>query len=111
MMQIRILPVALCFLLSFVCTRKHEGREIGMDPQQQQTYDAKLVNALGGALKKARELGYENEKMKVTLSVSDSVCKVYFETIPEPGHAILGGDLTIDVDFNTHRIIDFERGQ
>ena len=81
-----------------------------MDPQQQ-TYDANLVKALEAAMKKARELGYEIERMKVTLSVSQSVCKAYFETIPKPGHAILGGDLTIEMDFETHRIINFERGQ
>jgi hypothetical protein len=78
---------------------------------QQQTYDSKLVAALGVAIKKARELGYGIEKMKITLSVTDRVCTAYFETIPEPGHAILGGDLTIKVDINTQTVIDFERGQ
>jgi hypothetical protein len=78
---------------------------------QQQTHDESLVKALELGIKKARELGYEVEKMKIALSASDGVCMVYFELIPEPGHVALGGDLTVKVDLKTRSVIDFERGQ
>src|SRR5438132_6718220 len=54
-----------------------------------------LVRAFEVALDKARELKYQLERMKVTFSVSDDACTAYFEVVPEPGHLVLGGDLTI----------------
>jgi len=63
------------------------------------------------ALDKACELKYELERMKVTFSVSDDACTAYFEVVPEPGHLVLGGDLTVKIDLNTKQVIDFERGQ
>ena len=78
---------------------------------QQQSYDVELVKALEKALQQARTLGYEAEKMRVSLLVANDVCTTYFEVVPPPGQAILGGDLTIQVDLNTHHVINFERGQ
>ncbi len=70
-----------------------------------------LVKAFEVALDKAREFKYELERMKVTFSVLDDACIAYFEVVPEPGHAVLGGDLTVRIDLNTKQVIDFERGQ
>jgi len=70
-----------------------------------------LVKAFEVALDKARELKYQLERMKVTFSVADDACTAYFEVVPEPGHLVLGGDLTVKIDLNTKQVIDFERGQ
>src|SRR5437773_677791 len=70
-----------------------------------------LVKAFEVALDKAREFEYELERMKVTFSVSDDACTAYFEVVPEPGHVVLGGDLSVKIDLNTKQVIDFERGQ
>jgi hypothetical protein len=78
---------------------------------QQQRYDAELVKALESALKQARALGYAAEQMRVSLSVADEVCTTYFEVVPPRGQFVLGGDLTVQVDLNTHNVIQFERGQ
>src|SRR6266567_4469401 len=59
-----------------------------------------LVKAFEVALDKAREFKYELERMKVTFSVSDDACTAYFEVVPEPGHLVLGGDLTVKIDLN-----------
>lgn len=78
---------------------------------QQLSYDAELVRALERALKQARSLGYDAEKMRVSLSVADDVCTTYFEVVPPPGQVVLGGELTVQVDLNTQHVINFERGQ
>ena len=78
---------------------------------QAEQYDAQLVGAIGVAIGKARELGYDVEAMSVKASVADRTCTVYFEPVPEPGSAILGGDLTVDVNLDTKEIVKFERGQ
>jgi hypothetical protein len=78
---------------------------------QQQSYDTELVKALERALKQARSLGYDAEKMRVSLSVADDVCTTYFEVVPPPGQVILGGDLTVQIDLNTQNVIHFELGQ
>jgi len=70
-----------------------------------------LVKAFEVALDKARELKYQLERMKVTFSVADDACTAYFEVVPEPGHLVLGGGLTVKIDLNTKQVIDFERGQ
>ena len=78
---------------------------------QQLSYDAELVSALERALKQARSLGYDAEKMRVSLSVAEDVCTTYFEVVPPPGQVVLGGELTVQVDLNTQHVINFERGQ
>ena len=78
---------------------------------QQELYDARLVKALEIATQKARGLGYDIEKMKITLSASKSMFTLYFEVQPELNQAILGGDLTITLEIDTLRILGFERGQ
>jgi hypothetical protein len=78
---------------------------------QQQSYDVELVKALERALQQARALGYATERMRVSLSVAEDVCTTYFEVVPPRGQVILGGDLTVQVDLNTQKIIHFERGQ
>lgn len=78
---------------------------------ERERYDETITQALRVALAKARELGYEVEKMQVTVSVRDVKATAYFETIPEPGHAILGGDLTVVVDVKTLAVVDVQRGQ
>ena len=78
---------------------------------ERQARQRDLVKAFDVALDKAREFKYELERMKVTFSVSDDACTAYFEVVPEPGHLVLGGDLTVKIDLNTKQVIDFERGQ
>jgi len=73
--------------------------------------DRKVLQALNVAMQKARELDYELEKMAVTLSRTKQTCTAYFHPIPEPGHAVLGGDLTVVVDLGRMECIRVERGQ
>jgi hypothetical protein len=82
-----------------------------MNPEQKKRYDANLIKSLEVALQKARELRYEVEEMSVTLTCSDEICTAYFALIPEPGHAVLGGDLTVRVGLKDLKVVDFQRGQ
>ena len=75
------------------------------------SHDASYLNAVEIAMVKARELGYPVGKMKVTFFRTNGVCTTYFETMPESGHAVLGGDLTVNVELRTLKIVGIERGQ
>jgi len=110
MNRVQILVIGLGVVLCVGNAESQQGKGARMNPQQE-LLDANIVKALEIGLKKARELGYDIEKMKVTLSVSDGACIVYFEILVPPGQGMLGGDLTVTIDLKSQRVIKFERGQ
>lgn len=74
-------------------------------------FDARLLAGIRVALGKARELGYAVERMDVTASVSQGICKVYFAPLADPGTIVSGGDLSLNVDPQTEEVIGVQRGQ
>jgi hypothetical protein len=78
---------------------------------QSPEFDARLLNGIRVALRKARELGYPVERMDVTASISDGLCSVHFAPLADPGTIVTGGDLSLTVDPQTETISRVLRGQ
>jgi hypothetical protein len=74
-------------------------------------FDARLLNGIRVALRKARELGYNVERMDVSASVSEGVCSVHFAPLARPGTIVAGGDLSLTVAPDTEEILEVKRGQ
>ena len=74
-------------------------------------YDTQLVRGIQTALRKARELGYHVETMDVTASVSEGTCTIHFAPLPTPGFILSGGDLTVTINADSDKIIQYEQGQ
>ena len=74
-------------------------------------FDSRLLTGIQVALSKARELGYPVERMDVTASVSQGICSVHFAPLPDLGTIATGGDLSLNVDPQTQKVIRVKRGQ
>ena len=74
-------------------------------------YEARLLTGIRAALRKARQLGYDVERMDVTASVSQGVGSVHLAPLPAPGTLRTGGDLSLTVDPRTEDVIEYKRGQ
>jgi hypothetical protein len=74
-------------------------------------HDTQLLAGIRVGLRKARELGYDVERMDVTASISREVCAVHFAPIPQPGFITAGGDLSLTINSQTEEVIECKRGQ
>ena len=74
-------------------------------------HDTRLLTGIRVGLRKARELGYDVEKMDVMASISENICSVHFAPIPDPGFIVSGGDLSITVNSQTEEVVQYKRGQ
>lgn len=75
------------------------------------SFEKKLLSCIETGLKKARELKYIVENMKLSAWIENSHCFVYLEPQSDPNTIVTGGDLTIKIDFDRNQIIEFIRGQ
>ena len=74
-------------------------------------FDARLITAIRAALRQARELGYDVERMDITASVVGETCSVHLAPLEAPGYIVAGGDLSLTIDSQSGRILDYQRGQ
>lgn len=77
----------------------------------QPEFDTQFLAGIRAALRKARELGYEVERMDVTASLFEGGCSVHFAPITAPGTIATGGDLTLTIDPRTGAVVEIKRGQ
>lgn len=82
-----------------------------MSTATESDYETQLLSGIRAALRKARQLGYDVERMDVTASVLEGVCSVHLAPLPVPGTIRTGGDLSLTVDPRTEDVIEFKRGQ
>ncbi len=84
------------FSISFLaCTSKDEGHWVNRD------------EAVEIAKKEAKTIGYPVDRMDITSDRERGVYEVYFT----PQDGVLGGDVTIQVDSDTGKIVKILRGQ
>lgn len=82
-----------------------------MNAVQEAEHDTQLLAGIRIGLQKARNLGYDVERMDVTASIADGLCAVHFAPASRPGFITAGGDLVLKIDSRTDEVVACQRGQ
>jgi hypothetical protein len=103
--------MVVAFIALIVGCSAKETEKMPNDTQLVKEHDRRLAKGLEVAILTARKLDYGVEQSEISFSMTDDICTVHFAPMDTPDEIVMGGDLTVRVDVESNKLLDYEFGQ